>query len=106
MLSNNTKISTVKFCHFVSLSISCYLSKQVLQDARVKLTESGYIPGQVFPTEQAQLEGNMGEDVMISANNFFTVFYPGCINGVPLYSTTTTTTHAIFPFSYITDICT
>lgn len=29
---------------------------KVLQDARVKLTESGYIPGQVFPTEQAQLE--------------------------------------------------
>lgn len=29
---------------------------KVLQDARVKVTESGYIPGQAFPTEQAQLE--------------------------------------------------
>jgi len=31
--------------------------KKVLQDAKIKLTESGYIPGQTFPTEQAQLEG-------------------------------------------------
>ncbi|XP_073253136.1 coiled-coil domain-containing protein 134-like isoform X2 [Porites lutea] len=29
---------------------------KVLQDARVKVTESGYIPGQAFPTEQAQLD--------------------------------------------------
>ena len=32
--------------------------KKVLQDAKIKITESGYIPGQPFPTEQAQLEGN------------------------------------------------
>ena len=31
--------------------------KKVLQDARIKITESGYIPGQAFPTDQAQLEG-------------------------------------------------
>jgi len=31
--------------------------KKVLQDARIKIMESGYIPGQAFPTEQAQLEG-------------------------------------------------
>ena len=35
-----------------------FFDSQVLQDARVKVTESGYIPGQAFPTEQAQLEGD------------------------------------------------
>ena len=33
------------------------LSQQVLQDARVKVTASGYIPGQAFPTEKSELEG-------------------------------------------------
>lgn len=33
------------------------IGKKVLQDARIIITESGYIPGQAFPTEQAQLEG-------------------------------------------------
>ena len=36
-----------------------FFDSQVLQDARVKVTESGYIPGQAFPTEQAQLEGDL-----------------------------------------------
>ena len=47
--------------HFRQQLISLYelefFDSQVLQDARVKVTESGYIPGQAFPTEQAQLEG-------------------------------------------------
>ncbi|KAL9973797.1 hypothetical protein ACROYT_G020300 [Oculina patagonica] len=40
---------------------------KVLQDARVKVTESGYIPGQAFPTEQAQLEalGNVLENTAL-----------------------------------------
>jgi len=29
---------------------------KVLQDGRVKITESGYIPGEAFPTDQAHLE--------------------------------------------------
>ena len=41
--------------HYVNVT----LKKQVLQDARVKVTESGYIPGQAFPTEQGQLEGDL-----------------------------------------------
>ena len=36
-----------------------FFDSQVLQDARVKVTESGYIPGQAFPTEQAQLDGDL-----------------------------------------------
>ena len=36
-----------------------FFYSQVLQDARVKVTESGYIPGQAFPTEQAQLDGDL-----------------------------------------------
>ena len=39
----------------------------MLQDARVKITESGYIPGQAFPTEQAHLEGN-GAKIMLYCN--------------------------------------
>ena len=49
--------------HFRLQLISLYklefFYSQVLQDARVKVTESGYIPGQAFPTEQAQLEGDL-----------------------------------------------
>ena len=49
--------------HFRLQLISLYklefFDSQVLQDARVKVTESGYIPGQAFPTEQAQLEGDL-----------------------------------------------
>lgn len=37
--------------------IMLLIIKQVLQEAKIKVTESGYIPGQAFPTEQAQLEG-------------------------------------------------
>ena len=49
--------------HFRLQLISLYklefFDSQVLQDARVKVTESGYIPGQAFPTEQAQLDGDL-----------------------------------------------
>ena len=49
--------------HFRLQLISLYelefFDSQVLQDARVKVTESGYIPGQAFPAEQAQLEGDL-----------------------------------------------
>jgi len=40
---------------------------KVLQDARIKIMESGYIPGQAFPTEQAQLEalGNVLENTAL-----------------------------------------
>ena len=43
----------------ISLYELKFFDSQVLQDARVKVTESGYIPGQAFPTEQAQLEGDL-----------------------------------------------
>lgn len=32
-------------------------ASQVLQDAKVKVTASSYIPGQAFPTEKSELEG-------------------------------------------------
>ena len=31
--------------------------EQILKDARVKITESGYLPGDAFPKEQEHLEG-------------------------------------------------
>ena len=59
---NLPKTNKHKF-HFRLQLISLYelefFDSQVLQDARVKVTESGYIPGQAFPTEQAQLEGDL-----------------------------------------------
>ena len=45
--------------HLISLYELESFYSQVLQDARVKVIESGYIPGQAFPTEQAQLEGDL-----------------------------------------------
>lgn len=40
---------------------------KVLQDARVKVTASGYIPGQAFPTEKSELEdlGNVLENTAL-----------------------------------------
>ena len=34
-----------------------HIVEQILKDARVKVTESGYIPGDEFPKEQEHLEG-------------------------------------------------
>ena len=44
---------------YLSLNKLEFFDSQVLQEARVKVTESGYIPEQAFPTEQAQLEGDL-----------------------------------------------
>ena len=34
-----------------------HIVEQILKDARVKVTESSYIPGDEFPKEQEHLEG-------------------------------------------------